>query len=132
MPASEYENTVSGGLKLKGAKDAGVKKPKKKKDKDAKVVTKPHPDTADEPTKALDAEDSALQNALEDEDAVPRGSEAAEDDGQDTALPPPTERRKDGKTEAQRRHEETRRKRVRYFASSAIEDGSWSSSRIAY
>ncbi|KAK3081696.1 hypothetical protein LTR53_020455, partial [Teratosphaeriaceae sp. CCFEE 6253] len=31
MPSSDYGNAISGGLKMKGAKDAGVKKPKKKK-----------------------------------------------------------------------------------------------------
>ena len=38
MPSSEYRNAVGGGLKLKGAKDSGVSKTKKKKLKvDSKV-----------------------------------------------------------------------------------------------
>lgn len=102
MPASDYTSTVSGGLKLKGgAKDAGVKK-KGKKSKSSKDKT-PKPSSQDESTAAGDSKTPETALALSDRDATP--SEQPSSSGA-------------GKTEAQRRHEEIKRKRVssRYFA----------------
>lgn len=94
MPASEYKNTISGGLKLKGAKDAGVKKSSKKKKAKQAKPTEVTP-AVKEPEAAGEDGETALQQALANEDEL-EGLEA----------------RSDGKTEAQRRHEEMRRKRV--------------------
>lgn len=101
MPSSDYTNAVGGGLKLKGAKDAGVKKHKKKKLKPEAGSAKV-PDTNQE----QGGENStALQKALADEEG---------DDGvQQQELAKVDKDTGAGKTEAQRRHEEIRRKRVR-------------------
>ena len=85
MAGDEYSSAIGGGLKLKGAKPSGVKKKKKaKKDK-----------SEDE------AKKSALQKALEDEDADIRAEDIENEEGNG-----------DGKTETERRHEEMKRKRV--------------------
>ena len=100
MPASDYTSTVSGGLKLKGgAKDAGVKK-KSKKSKSSKEKAAPKP-TSQDGQEAGDSKtndtDLALATTHSDRDATP--SEQPGSSGT-------------GKTEAQRRHEEIKRKRV--------------------
>merc|ERR1711939_935276 len=97
-------NAVGGGLKLKGAKDAGVKK-KKKKSKTA--------DAGD----GDKAQQSALQKALADEDKdddETGGSQVAGTRGMDGALETTdhSDHKDYGKTEAQKRQEELRRKRV--------------------
>lgn len=95
MPSSDYSNVVGGGLKLKGAKDAGVKK-KKKKEKKEKT-------SSDKPSMEKDNDSStAMQKALADE----------EDDDKALQRPADAEIKQYGKTEAQKRHEEMRRKRV--------------------
>nr|POE47843.1 uncharacterized protein c31g5.21 [Quercus suber] len=100
MPSSDYANTVGGGLKLKGVKDAGVTKHKKKrKDKSLALV------------KRTDADKST--SLAQDEPGERRGREEVTMPGTDQD---PVRRREDsagrqfGKTEAQRRHEERRRK----------------------
>jgi protein FAM32A len=106
MPSSDYKNAIGGGLKLKGTKDAGVDKKKKKK--------KPKPEAESENSKALvkttegedavDGEDeSAVQKALADEE---------KEDDVSASNRREDEVKEYGKTEAQRRHEERRRKRV--------------------
>ncbi|KAK0276965.1 hypothetical protein LTR91_013839 [Friedmanniomyces endolithicus] len=94
MPSSDYSSAVGGGLKLKGAKDAGIKKKKKKKSKPA------------EPTNSKveekSSDDTALQNALADEETSLEAS-GVEREG---------ETKQYGKTEAQKRHDERRRKRL--------------------
>ena len=99
MPSSDYANAVGGGLKLKGAKDAGVKKHKKKKPAKQSPKASPLPEDGAE----KDHEQSALQRLLADEeqDGVETTNRQQEDD-----------MKVHGKTEAQRRHEERRRKRV--------------------
>lgn len=113
MPSSDYTNTVGGGLKLKGARDAGVKK-KKKKDKSKSKIpesieqSEVPPVTEDE-TEQDEGGEMALQKALAEEDQdVGESSKERENDV-----------RQFGKTEAQRRHEERRRKRV-CFASYSL------------
>ncbi|GAB1736476.1 hypothetical protein NU219Hw_g7626t1 [Hortaea werneckii] len=117
MPSADYGNAVGGGLKLKGAKDAGVKK--KKKEKKSKAAA----DAGD-----LDkAHQNALQKALADEDKgddETGGSQVAgipERDGVEAEAPGIAEHgdhkgsgdHKDyGKTEAQKKQEELRRKRL--------------------
>lgn len=101
MPSSDYTNAVGGGLKLKGAKDAGVKKHKKKKPKTESSISK----QAEEKEQEGDTP-TTLQKALAEEE----GADVPEPDSATKAI-------KDrdtgvGKTEAQRKHEEMRRKRV--------------------
>ncbi|KAK5695383.1 hypothetical protein LTR97_008889 [Elasticomyces elasticus] len=93
MPSSDYSSVVGGGLKLKGAKDAGIKKKKKK--------SKPS-ESATAASEAQPSEQTALQKALADEET---GLEA-------TGKEREADMRQFGKTEAQVRHEERRRKRL--------------------
>ncbi|KAK3645624.1 hypothetical protein LTR56_009064 [Elasticomyces elasticus] len=93
MPSSDYSSAVGGGLKLKGAKDAGIKK-KKKKPKPSEPATAA--------SEVEPSEQTALQKALADEET---GLEA-------TGKEREAETRQFGKTEAQVRHEERRRKRL--------------------
>ena len=104
MPSSDYKNAIGGGLKLKGAKDGGVDKKKKRK--------KPKPEESE--SKAIakserkddvegEQDNSALQKALAEEE---------ERDDVSVAKKNEDEVKEYGKTEAQRRHEERRRKRV--------------------
>nr|POE56901.1 uncharacterized protein c31g5.21 [Quercus suber] len=103
MPSSEYANAVGGGLKLKGAKDAGVKKHKKKrKDKSVALVETSDADPSssvapDEQTERRGNAETMAQKVAKEEDTMLR---------KDTADVGPHF----GKTEAQRRHEERRRK----------------------
>lgn len=106
MPASEYKNTISGGLKLKGAKDAGVKKHKKKKDKTKEAERPKSSEPAQSTSEPAEEGEGALQRALADEDAEEEELHLEKVPAQEMS------RRDDGKTEAQRRHEEMRRKRV--------------------
>ncbi|GAB7323780.1 hypothetical protein MBLNU13_g07236t1 [Cladosporium sp. NU13] len=103
MPASDYTSTISGGLKLKGgAKDAGVKK-KSKKSKSSKDKAAPKPSTPQDgeaeagDSKAPNA-DLALSTTHSDRDAT---SSKQQPSSSGT-----------GKTDAQRRHEEIKRKRL--------------------
>lgn len=99
MPSSEYGNAVGGGLKLKGAKDAGVKKHNKKK-KPKADSSEPKP--TDEAEKEQRVEQTTLQKALADEEEKGDGIVAQQE----------AEVKEYGKTEAQRRHDERRKKRV--------------------
>lgn len=99
MPSSDYGNAVGGGLKLKGAKGAGVKKHKKKE------------------KKAKPSETESIEKQLENETALQKVlAEEEKDDGEDgvVAKQREVEVKEYGKTEAQRRHEERRKKRVCY------------------
>lgn len=99
MPSSDYSNAVGGGLKLKGAKNTGVKKHKKKKAKPEASESK-----ATSAEKEQNGETStALQKALAEEESEETHERAKLERGDKDA----------GKTEAQRKHEEIRRKRVR-------------------
>ena len=113
MSSSDYTSAIGGGLKLKGAKDAGIERKKKKKKKKPRRRSPPL-EGSDEIAKVTDPEDrtSAVQKALADED---------DDDNDEVDDVTQIEKEEDkevdklkdfGKTEAQRRHEERRRKRV--------------------
>nr|OQO29491.1 hypothetical protein B0A51_03019 [Rachicladosporium sp. CCFEE 5018] len=112
MPSSDYKNTISGGLKLKGA---GIAKPKHKKSKPKSTAASTAAPKALEP--ALDATEPVSDKAeREDASALDR---ALANEEADTELAAPQQEahsdrqvRGDGKTETQRRHEETRRKRL--------------------
>ncbi|PSS25080.1 hypothetical protein M430DRAFT_24925 [Amorphotheca resinae ATCC 22711] len=97
--------TPGGGLKLKGSKPLGVEKKKKKKSSSSK---KPREGS---PSSGSSSKTSALQKALEDEDAeMTRAKAAGEPEGGEREL----EERdlRDGKTPAERQAEEMRRKRL--------------------
>lgn len=98
MPSSDYTNAIGGGLKLKGSNVD--KKKKKKKSKPADEQT----DDSKALAKKDDAEQSATQKALADEENENAGDEIVKETE--------SEAKQYGKTEAQRRHEERRRKRV--------------------
>ncbi|KAK4926234.1 hypothetical protein LTR28_012165, partial [Elasticomyces elasticus] len=131
MPAVEYK-TTGGGLKLKGAKVAGVDKmhrKKRKRTEDGTATSATHmragstmQQTAgdDGEAQVLTAEEqkeSTLQRVPPDEDVQELREE--EGDGstilgkkaKETTTLDERARAGDGKTMAQRRHEETRRKR---------------------
>jgi protein FAM32A len=96
MGGSDDYITPGGGLKLKGSKPLGVEKKKKKKSSSSKKPRSGSPSGS--------KTSSALQKALEDEDA-----EIAKAGGE-RELEERDER--DGKTPAERQAEEMRRKRV--------------------
>lgn len=97
MPSSDYSSAIGGGLKLKGS-SSGIDKSKKKKKKSSKPTTES--DNNEKPaTKDPETSQSALQKALADTDDTSKSPDA-------------TEITTYGKTEAQRRYEERRKKRV--------------------
>lgn len=97
MPSSDYSNAVGGGLKLKGA---GIEKSKKKKKK-SKQLSEGSKDAPAKTEVEANSQD-ALQNALVDEEK----NNDVDGELQDTEV------KELGRTEAQRRFEERRRKRV--------------------
>lgn len=111
MPVDDYSAAVSGGLKLKGVNSSSkISKHKKKK-------AKPDSDPA---TADQSKEETVTQNAYLGADSTEgaalkkiQGSDDATE-GLGDATPPPT---RAGKTEAELRHEERRRKRVRFSGS---------------
>jgi protein FAM32A len=105
MPGDEYASTIRGGLKLKGSKPSGVTKKKKK----------PKPTSTND--SAEEGKKSALQKALEEEDAATssnkdmiKGGDGEELDAAELRELDP--RGDDGKTASERQYEEMRRKRV--------------------
>jgi protein FAM32A len=101
MPSSDY-TSAGGGLKLKGAKPTGIEKKRKKKSSSKSTTAAPSNDPA--PTK----DDTANPQATTD-------LEQREKNKEQSLVPD------DGKTEYERRHEETRRKRVSLSRRNAIE-----------
>lgn len=130
MPADEYAPVVRGALKLKGSAPSGIKKKKKK------------PKTS-ESEASSSTKKSALQSALEEEDAESskavvkgkgnaKGEDGVEEELDEVALRELEERGGDGKTASERAYEEMRRKRVCFlrfcfFAVSlfSLEDEFW-------
>ena len=118
MPASDYAAIPSTGkLKLKGglapSTDSKVSKKKKKhKTKDATVATeKDDREDSKEATEEHGTNESTLSKALRDEDGVIANNGGEQSEGREIW--------RRGKTEAERKWEEQRRKRVRamfYFA----------------
>lgn len=97
MPPDEYAPTTRGTLKLKGVKDSKVDKKKKKKKK-AEDTEGPSRETE------LSATPQGGKGALDNEGAR-QGSEARDGEDKDAIVGA-------GKTEAEIRHEEMRKKRV--------------------
>jgi protein FAM32A len=120
MPASDYTSTVSGGLKLKGgAKDGGIKKKKKSSSSSSSSSKKK---SATEPTKEeVEAGSEESKPTAESSTALARQAQIDEDDeeqalersrSRSSSAVPTNNSIGTGKTEAQRRHEEIKRKRV--------------------
>ena len=118
MPASDYTSTVSGGLKLKGgAKDSGIKK--KKKSSSSKKKSAPETTTATKNEGEAPGSEER-KPAAESSTALARQASVDEDDEEQALVgrrsrsssAVPTNITGTGKTEAQRRHEEIKRKRV--------------------
>jgi protein FAM32A len=124
MPADEYASFSGGALKLKGGK---VKKQKKKKDKSATSLEKALS------TAAEGGDDLALETQQRDEDAAALDKPDSEPRDQDD---PGVDRKKkkeesgdddkdrdedgtDGRTEAEKRFAEAKRKRVCWNATKA-------------
>ena len=101
MPSSDYSNAVGGGLKLKGSSSGIDKKKKKRKSKPAEESEKKVEVQPDQPAEEDSNEQTALQKALADEEGERGDGKASEADVKEY-----------GKTEAQRRFEERRKKRV--------------------
>jgi hypothetical protein len=97
MPPDEYAPTTRGTLKLKGVKDSKVDKKKKKKKK-AEDTEGPSRETE------LPATPQGGEGAPDNEGAR-QGSEARDGEDKDAIVG-------SGKTEAEIRHEEMRKKRV--------------------
>ena len=105
MPADDYTAAVSGGLKLKGvsssSKVSKSRKKKRPKAPESESTTNVRPDESkDEPTE--DGEDATTEQG---ESTIDGGKRPLED--VEATTPPQV-----GKTEAELRHEERRRKRV--------------------
>ena len=101
MPSSDY-TSAGGGLKLKGAKPTGVEKKRKKKSSSSKSTAATAPSKDATPAK--------------DDTANPENTtdlEQREKNKEESLVPD------DGKTEYERRHEETRRKRVSLITTEA-------------
>lgn len=111
MPADDYTAAVSGGLKLKNVNPSSkVSKPHRKK-----RPKPPQPESSADGN-AEKPKDAAIGNGEDGKaahgDATVDGSGQAPEDGEAASSPPRV-----GKTEAELRHEERRRKRVCYFPS---------------
>lgn len=103
-PASEYATTGSGKLKIKGVQGGRVEKKKKKKKKDKDSV-KEKPTEGEEEYPAENQKDGQTESMAEKRRSGSRDlrdEEEEEEEGQETY----------GKTEAERRYNEARRKRV--------------------
>lgn len=115
MPSSDYSNAVGGGLKLKGSSGGIDKKKKKKKSKPAEESEKKvEVQQPEQPAEEDSIEQTALQKALADEEGDRRDGKASEADVKEY-----------GKTEAQRRFEERRKKRVSAHIFTYIEGDVW-------
>ena len=108
MPTEDYKPVVSGSLKLKGVQDSGVKK-KKKRPKPAQHSTSNQDSANSLPT----AGETSADRQDSDADLQIVKQDKKEDVGYTERDDTPLHGR--AKTEAEIRHEERRRKRVRGF-----------------
>lgn len=120
MPKDDYTSTP-GGLKLKGAKNAGISKNKKKKTKVKPAESSPaQASLIDDPTELANpaeqrpqssgaAAESSLDADVQREDDAEMNARSRSPAGSASPAPTPSG---ETKTEAERRHEEMRRKRV--------------------
>ena len=105
MPADDYTAAVSGGLKLKNVSSSSKvsKSHKKKRPKSSQPESSANAN-AEKPTDERTGDDEDVK-ADRDDDAIDKSIQVLEDGA---ATSPP----RAGKTEAELRHEERRRKRV--------------------
>jgi protein FAM32A len=104
MPSSDY-TSAGGGLKLKGAKPTGIEKKRKKKSSSKFTAVTTTAASSKDATPAKD--DTADPETTTD-------LEQREKNKEESLIPD------DGKTEYERRHEETRRKRVSLNATEVV------------
>jgi len=97
MPSDEYASSSRGGLKLKGG--SGITKKKKKKAKK-------------DPDAPSSSKTSAIQRALEDEDAAGKEGLDGQEESSEKESRELEERGGDGKTASERAQEEMRRRRL--------------------
>lgn len=109
MPADDYTAAISGGLKLKGVNSSGKVSKHHKKQRPKHSQPEFSVDASAEKSKDR-AIDDGEHIKDEQEDATIGKSKQSFEDGEATTSPPPA-----GKTEAELRHEEHRRKRACYF-----------------
>lgn len=111
MPADDYTAAVSGGLKLKNVSSSSKvsKSHKKKRPKPAQPESSADANAEKSKNGAIDDDEDNKDE--QDDAAIDKGKEALEDDG---GAP------RAGKTEAELRHEERRRKRVCCFSHLAL------------
>jgi FAM32A len=112
MPSEDYASVPSSGkLKLKGVKDAKISKKKKHKDKCEKVDKATPGDLEDRSVvlKKLEDEEKKIENDNKESSKEEATTEATEQKGDDAGIVR-------SKTEAERRYEEQRRKRVSFKA----------------
>jgi protein FAM32A len=98
MPADDYAQATRGTLKLKGVKDSKVDKKKKKKKKT---------EDSDSTLKSKDKKSIEVDELLESTSDARRKDNEIEEPEDTSPIPTGA-----GKTEAEKRHEEMRRKRV--------------------
>ena len=135
MPQDDYTPTTSGTLKLKGVKASKVEKHKKKRKRDPSTSTTAprNNDNGDRDGRNVDDESGDVGGKKEEEDddngrrlrkekAIDKAlaeeemdKEDGEGEGDDVMRAPGA-----GKTEAERRHDERRRKRVCLFTSHEV------------
>lgn len=105
-PASEYATTGGGKLKIKGVQGGRVDKKKKKKKKREKDGAKEKPKEEEEKTSAENQKGGQAEKSRSGSRDL---SEEREEEGGTY-----------GKTEAERRYNEARRKRVRFFSTTGV------------
>lgn len=107
MPTDDYSATVPGGLKLKGVSSSSkISKSHKKRRKHDSVSTKkaqPKDEAVKDPEETIVGEQASVERNHNGEQRLKETEELEEDD---------THLIQGGKTEAELRHEERRRKRV--------------------
>jgi protein FAM32A len=102
MPSDEYAAAIGGGLKLKGAKPAGIEK-KKKKNKTTDKVKEAQLGGALERSRS--GSEVAVARKVKDKDErSAKAADIADEDEEEDLLA--------NKTEAERRYEEMRRRRL--------------------
>ena len=107
MPADDYTAAVSGGLKLKNVSSSSKvsKSHKKKRPKSSQPEASPNANANADKSIEIGKDDSEDVKADQDKDSIDKSKQVLEDGA---ATSPP----RAGKTEAELRHEERRRKRV--------------------
>ena len=113
MPADDYTAAVSGGLKLKSLNSSSKvsKSHKKRRPKPAQPGSSANASAEKSKDGAIDDGEDVKD---ERDDATIDQSEPAPKDGEAISLP------RAGKTDAELRHEERRRKRVRLYSHVAV------------